>query len=115
MKVTIVTVAAGATATPIPVSIPAKFMKILQNDIIPEEVLWVQHKQSDGTFATEVVYQPSVPIRIQGYSGVIGRCPNYVANGIPSVGDPCCKIRTESGNEVDLKVFEYENNPMGED
>jgi hypothetical protein len=115
MKVTRVAIAAGSTPTNIPATIPAKFMKVVEDAAVPSETLGVIFKQSDGTFADEVIFQPGVIIRVQGYSGIIGKPPGYVAYQTPVTGDTCLKIRTLSGTGCTVKVTEYENYPLGED
>lgn len=115
MKTTRVAVLAGATATEIPCTIPCKFAKIVEDTSIPSESLVVTLKQSDHTYASEVTFAPGIPIRIQGYSGIIGRPAGYSAYQLPATGEALCKIRTASGNAVTVRVQEYENNPQGED
>lgn len=115
MKTTRVSIAGGVTATEIPCTIPCKFAKIVEDSAIPSEMLVVQLKQSDHTYASEVTFGPGVPIRIQGYSGIIAQPAGYSAYLQPATAEPLCKIRTASGNVVSVRVQEFENTPPGQD
>lgn len=114
MKTTRVAIASGATPTPVPATIPAKFAKIVEDTAIPSEQLVVTLLQSDHSFASEVTYAPGTPILIQGYSGIIARPVGYSAFNIPASGEPMCKIRTVSGSAITVRVQEFEVPPEGE-
>lgn len=113
MKTTLISV--GVAATNIPATIPAKFCKITENVDISTVPLVVNFLQSNHSFSDDVTIPAGVPIRIQGYSGIISRPPGYSAYLLPAIGDPMCKIRTSDGSTVQLVVQEFENTPPGED
>lgn len=115
MKTTKVAISAGATPTEIPATIPAKFAKVVEDSAAPVETLLVQMRQPDHSFSVEVIFMPGVPIRLQGYSGIIARPAGYSAYLIPASNEAMCKIRTVSGNATNMRVQEYEQEPWGED
>lgn len=115
MKTTRVSVLAGVTSTEIPCTIPCKYAKIVEDSDVPTESLVVTLKQSDHTYASEVTFGPGVPVRIQGYSGIIARPAGYSAYLLPATGEALCKIRTVSGSAVTVRVQEFENTVEGQD
>lgn len=110
MKTTRVAVAAGVTPTDVLATIPAHFVRIVEDAAVPSEALVASIRQSNGTFSDEVTYKIGDAITLVNHT-ILAAPPDFAAVG--AVAQAYAKVRTASGNAVTLRMIEHERVPYG--
>lgn len=110
MKSTVVAIAAGLAPTDVLATIPAHFVRIVENASPRAETLIVNFRQPDGSYSADEIYQPTQDVTHMSHT-ILAMPPNFVQSVAPA--QAYCKIRTASGNGTSIKLQEYERIPFG--
>ena len=112
MKKSQITLTGGAAVTPIPASIRAHSIKIIELGLAPVGLIvnW-----PDDSFVANYNYAAGAVIRKSGHGihGVLARPANSAYGNTPATADNYCKIKASNNNAaVVVELTEYE---FGED
>lgn len=104
--------AASGAFTPIPASIPARSVSIVENGAAAGQGLEAQFP-TDG-FSATVTFAPGTPITITGagHDGIAGLPEQNAANGAAAfnyrAADVYCQLRSATGTPTSVRVEESE-------
>lgn len=109
MKVSQVTIVAGAGYTDVPCTIGAHRMEIFDKSDTKKQL---DFKQTEDSFATATSTTPIlgnvIKLQGRGLMGILGRPINYSAVGHPAASEVIAKVRTTDASGCVVTVHEYE-------